>query len=124
MGGGLREARCQRAAYQAAPERLAHAGIRQKRVPGFGRRRSRDDDVCAPNRAGQGVGRCVAEDERLDASRRRAAARADDAAAIRCEPPCDRGPRVAETEDDDREANMWRFSIALLELFEAVLADD
>lgn len=29
-----------------------------------------------------------------------------------------------ETEDDDREANMWRFSIALLELFEAVLADD
>ena len=28
-----------------------------------------------------------------------------------------------ETEDDDREANMWRFSIALLELFEAVLAD-
>jgi PncC family amidohydrolase len=28
-----------------------------------------------------------------------------------------------ETEDDDREANMWRFSVALLELFEAVLAD-
>ena len=28
-----------------------------------------------------------------------------------------------ETEDDDREANMWRFSIALLELFEAVLAE-
>jgi PncC family amidohydrolase len=28
-----------------------------------------------------------------------------------------------ETEDDDRPANMWRFSVALMELFEAVLAD-
>ena len=36
--------------------------------------------------------------------------------------PVDRA-RTLETEDDDREANMWRFSVALLELFEAVLAD-
>ncbi len=34
-------------------------------------------------------------------------------------------PRVLtlETEDDDRAANMWRFSAALLELFEAALAE-
>ena len=28
-----------------------------------------------------------------------------------------------ETEDDDRAENMWRFSVALLELFEAVLGE-
>ncbi len=28
-----------------------------------------------------------------------------------------------ETEDDDRPANMWRFSVAMLELFDVVLAD-